>query len=82
MNSVVTMADASSKHGNATMKMTVGTVVMRKVAFIHLVHQENSPALIIAVSHNLKCATVLMIVKTTLLRTRHMSDVLVTLHAR
>jgi len=82
MSSVVIMADVSSKHGSAITKMIVGMVAMRKAAFIHLAHQENSLVPITAASHNLKYATALMTAKTMLLPTRHMNDVLAILHAR
>jgi len=82
MSSVVIMADVSSKHGSVITKMIVGTVATKKAAFIHLAHQENSPVPITVASHNLKYATALMTAKTTLLPTRHMSDVLAILHVR
>lgn len=79
---VATMVGVFLKHGSAIMKTTAETVAMRKAAFTHLVHQENSPAPITAASRNLRCATALMTVRTTLLPTRRMSDVLATLLAR
>lgn len=81
-NSVATTADASLKPGSATTKTIVGMVAMKKAAFTHLAHQENSLAPTIAASRNPRCATALMIVKTMLHPTRRMSDALVTLHAR